>query len=90
MFSATLPQKISNEAVKSARKEEIQKSKKMFEWISPPKEGEVGFGLPRYVKAQKYNELPLILKRDQVREENFLFKGLEAGINLVVTYLEGN
>ena len=86
---ATLPQKLTNKKVIDARKGEIKKSKQLIQWVQTPKEGSDLYGLPRFVNAQKYDELPLILKRDQVRQEHFEVTQLEAGINLVLTYLKG-
>ena len=54
-----------------------------------PSEGDVGWGLPRYVNASTYKELPAMFKRTVIREDFLKNTGLKAGIDLALEWLNG-
>jgi len=74
----------------AARKKEIELNKTIFKWIPKPESPEdVGWGLPRYVDAKTYDDLPSIFHRTTIRKEFLKISKLEGGINAAVATING-
>nr|XP_039267987.1 allene oxide synthase-lipoxygenase protein-like [Styela clava] len=72
---------VKSPAVKSMRQREIEATKVKFQWIVRPNIDDIGWGLPRYVDATTFKELPKIFHATDVRQDNLFSRGFEAIVN---------
>jgi len=84
-----LPQNISNNLVKNARRHEIEQNKILFAWIPMASPGDLGWDLPRFVNANTYDELPDLLKKSIIRKDTRDSALAEAAIKGAIAWMKG-
>ncbi|XP_076810011.1 allene oxide synthase-lipoxygenase protein-like isoform X2 [Clavelina lepadiformis] len=64
---AILPQNSSN-YIRHMRRAEVERNKHDYAWLPTPTQNDLAWGLPRYLNAARYVNLPLFFKRIEARE----------------------
>ncbi|XP_076825025.1 allene oxide synthase-lipoxygenase protein-like [Clavelina lepadiformis] len=83
-----LPQKVTNRYIKDLRRKEIQNNKALYQWLPMPEPEDIGWGFPRYVNANSYQELPPLFKRNAVKEENMTGDKVASIAKLLVSKIQ--
>jgi len=76
--------------IQDIRRSELERNKHIYQWHTIPSQNELGWDLPRYIKADAYEELPLLLQANDLRLEDFLFHRKIAYYNTLAENLKGN
>uniref|UniRef100_H2Y5X3 Lipoxygenase domain-containing protein n=1 Tax=Ciona savignyi TaxID=51511 RepID=H2Y5X3_CIOSA len=84
---AMIPQNVKNHYVKSLRHKEIEQKRAMYAWTDRPTSSHIGWGLPRYMNANTYKELPSIFQRNEIRQKHLDNEDLKAHINTTLKVL---
>ena len=84
-----LPQNVSNRYIKALREREIEENLYLYEWVRTPTPEDIGWGLPRYVNASKYQELPPLFKRTAIREKDVDGNRFSAAVKAALSFVEG-
>ena len=83
-----LPQKVTNERILVKRQAEIERNHSIFEWMSKPESGHISYGLPRHLPAARVDDLPLLLKWNDKKVENYE-NGTSISSDLVARNIQG-
>ena len=89
LLLATLPQKLQNDFIKKIRNDEVLENKQAYSWISLQSPEQTGWGLPRFVNAEKYGDLPPLFKNTIAREFHSAQSNFGALYNAVMGEVQG-
>ncbi|XP_076825703.1 allene oxide synthase-lipoxygenase protein-like isoform X1 [Clavelina lepadiformis] len=83
-----LPQKESNRYIKALREREVEENLSLYEWVQTPTPEDIGWGFPRYVNANKYQELPPLFKRTAIREKDVEGNRFSAAVEAALSFVK--
>ena len=61
----------------------------MYRWHVIPAIDEVGWDLPRFGAAEEYDNLPLLFKANDIRQEDFEDHRSNVKLNVLIEYVKG-
>lgn len=89
LCQASLPQRETSLMYRDMRRLEINRNKTMYDWHLLPAQDQLGWNLPRFCKAESFENLPLLLQNNDVHYDNFKGNREKVLLTLLVEHVSG-